>query len=201
MPIKDLEYPQISTECNNKILKHCEIGLWRMVVNRQTQLYEMYVDDVMYKLLGIEEDLTPSQVYNFWFERIDPRELNSMKSTIDKMMATGLHHEVEFLWEHPKLGLVHVRYGATARLSKDEKYAFFEGHHNIMKEVHQIRTQLRGSFEHVKTMFDATPIGAALCDGKYKLIECNPAQLKLFEVETFGELAKSFFEYCPAFQP
>ncbi len=202
MQDSNLNYPlDITQACSSKILHNCEIGLWRTIVTHETQLCEMFIDDVMTRLMGIEEDLTPAEIYHFWLSRIDARDKDAMKLTIARMLATGLHHELEVLWDHPKLGLIHVRCGGTAKVSDDGKYSYYEGFYQIMKEVRQVRTSLRESLDYIKVMFNATPIGAALCDDKFRLLECNPAQLKLFELNSFSELAENFFEYCPVFQP
>ncbi len=191
----------ITESCGNHILGNCTIGLWRTIVDIKTQQFQMYVDNMMLSLLGIDSSLTPAEVYEHWLSRIDPKDLPHLQQTMENMLATDHHHELELLWEHPEQGQVHVRVGGTAHIQDDGKTACFEGFFKIMQEVRQMRSTLRESFEHIKTIFDATPMGAALCDYSFNLIDCNPAHLKLFEIESVDDLETSLLKYCPEFQP
>ncbi len=202
MSYKKVDFPADFTEnYNARILQNCNIGLWHTVVNLENHTFEMYVDEVTKKLMCIEEDLTPAEVYDHWFSRVASKDLPFLKTTMGNMLATSLHHELELLWNHPKLGLVHIRTGGTSRMSEDKTLAYFEGFFKIMKEVRQMQSTLTESFEYVKTIFDATPMGAALCDQQYNLVDFNPAQLSLLELESTATLAHNMLSYCPEFQP
>ncbi len=198
---KTTEFLELTSTCNGKILKNCNIGIWRTKVHLEDHVFEMYIDDVMTKLLGIKTNLSPTEVYNHWFSRVDTQDVPYLQRTMANMLATGLHHELELLWRHPEQGLVHIRCGGTSHISEDKTYAYFEGFFKIMQEVRQMQSTLRESFEHVKTIFDATPMGAALCDPNFNLVDVNPAQLVLFELESSDDLAHNILSYCPEFQP
>ncbi len=75
----------------------------------------MEVDDLMKDLLGISgKEMTPEEVYDYWFSRIDEGAVDGVLKHVEKV-ESGLRDEITYLWNHPTRGEIYVRCGATAK--------------------------------------------------------------------------------------
>ena len=55
--------------------------------------------------------------------------------------------------------------------------------------------------ERVRLMLDATPLACRLWNKEYKIIECNEAVVRLYELKDKKEYIRRFFDFLPEYQP
>ena len=90
------------------------IGMWRIELINGSQP-KMYANRKMMHLLGFEdEDLSPEDIYTWWFSRIKPEAVESVIQSVSRM-ESGSRDENTYLWEHPTKGERYVRCGGTAK--------------------------------------------------------------------------------------
>ena len=55
--------------------------------------------------------------------------------------------------------------------------------------------------QRTRLMLDATPLCCSLIDADYKVIECNDAVLKLYNIEDKQDYLERFYDFSPEYQP
>lgn len=91
-----------------KILEDINVGIWRIEFIPD-QLPRLYGDAKMYKILGAELQMPPEQLYQHWHGRIEPVYLSYVDKAVERLIKTGQHVEVEYIWHHPEYGKTVVR--------------------------------------------------------------------------------------------
>ncbi len=110
------------------ILKGINIGLWIIRINKNTGECELYADDTMRILLGVEDLITPQECYNHWYSNIVNKYYDTVNSMVTKMSTTDKIIQAEYLWTHPQKGQINVR--CTGRcIEKNDNFIIFEGFH------------------------------------------------------------------------
>ena len=95
----------------DEILQNAKIGIWVIEIsNKENIRPRMFANENMINLLGLEHSLNPEDLYQYWFDRINKPYLSYIENAIVKLM-NGKKSEVEYLWNHPKLGWIYVRCG------------------------------------------------------------------------------------------
>lgn len=118
------------------ILNDLNIGLWSIHLSDDES--KMYGDEVMHRLLGVEESLSAEELYDFWFERIDLNYVEYVQEAIQKILA-GKSSVVEYPWNHPKLGLIYIRCGGVCKYSQCGRYEISGYHQDITKDIDENR--------------------------------------------------------------
>ena len=96
------------------IVAAAHLGMWHIELIEGSEP-RMIVDEVMARLLGIEDQvLTPEETYDAWFSRIKPEAVDSVLASVAKM-EQGVADENTYLWIHPTKGERYVRCGGTGR--------------------------------------------------------------------------------------
>lgn len=117
-----------------KILSNSNIGLWAVEIEEGSKP-RMYADRTMLKLLGIDRELSPEEVFESWRSKVDSESSEMVDDAIQKMID-GVHAEVQYPWYHPTKGLTYVRCGGI-RNYEYSKYIRLEGcHQDITALVH-----------------------------------------------------------------
>ena len=76
----------------------------------------MHGNAKMMKLLGIEDQqLSEEEIYDAWYSRIVPEDLDSVQKAVEEMLE-GKLSESTYRWTHPTRGELYVRSGGTAKL-------------------------------------------------------------------------------------
>ena len=119
------------------VLKQAQMGLWELLMMQDEQP-KMYADASMVGLLGIEEPVSPEECYQLWRTGIDDEYVEMVDSAIDRMMQDR-PMEVEYLWNHPSMGRVFVRFGGKV------DHSFTEG--ICIKGYQQISTKIGWFFK------------------------------------------------------
>lgn len=119
------------------VLDHTKLGLWKIYLDPDTGKHEMYADPVMMEIMGTDRELTPEECYLHWHERIS----DGYYQYIDLAVATAIQEkklvQVEYTWNHPKLGAVTVRC-MTIRGKDQNGKICLEGYHRIISNLERL---------------------------------------------------------------
>ena len=117
-----------------EILDKANVGLWAIELDDDAQP-RMFADDTMLRLLGVEGNLTPEEVYNAWYSRIDPENYGEVSAAVNKM-TSGSHAEVQYPWNHPTKGEVFVRCGGVRDQAYTDGVRLLGCHQDVTNLVH-----------------------------------------------------------------
>ncbi|MCQ2229217.1 MAG: PAS domain-containing sensor histidine kinase [Bacteroidales bacterium] len=98
------------------IVNSSDMGMWHisLVMGKKPR---MNVDGKMRELLGLDKDssLTEEEMYDAWYSRVHPDAVESVQSSVMRMITEGVRDENTYLWIHPTKGERYVRCGGTAK--------------------------------------------------------------------------------------
>lgn len=120
------------------VLKETRLGLWFIRCDPNSGRQEMFADETMRQILGLERELPPEECYQHWFSRIGEAYRNYVDFAVENMMHSGRPVQLEYAWEHPSRGEVMVRC-IGIRTKDSDGMICLEGYHRIISEVDQPR--------------------------------------------------------------
>ena len=138
-------------------LAAARIGLFRLEFEEDCPP-RLFANDTMCGLLGIEPDtLTPEQAFAYWQNRVDPAYLDTAQAGVDAILKTGIG-EVNYPWNHPKLGVIYIRCGGVPDQNFDRPGSAIKGYHQDItdtvitrkkqeEELAQVNVQLQRAVE------------------------------------------------------
>lgn len=116
------------------VLKNTSLGLWFIRLDTQGNRQEMFADETMRRVLGLEKPLPPEECYRYWHERIRDGYGPYVHQSVQQMVDSGRVVELEYPWEHPTLGEVTVR--CTGIRGEDaDGWICLEGYHRIVSDM------------------------------------------------------------------
>lgn len=116
------------------ILRDTNMGLWVMHKTNNNQNIELFFDETMERIMGLEEKLTPDKYYEFWHSRIKSDHVKYVDENFDLMTTLDKVVQLEYPWEHPTLGEVIVRSNGKVT-NKSDNAVVIEGYHRIMSNI------------------------------------------------------------------
>ena len=152
--LKSVERGQHELE---QTLAAARIGLFRLEFEEDCPP-RLFANDTMCGLLGIEPDtLTPEQAFAYWQSRVDPAYLDTAQAGVDAILKTGIG-EVNYPWNHPKLGVIYIRCGGVPDQNFDRPGSAIKGYHQDItdtvitrkkqeEELAQVNVQLQRAVE------------------------------------------------------
>lgn len=131
-------------------------GLWKIVlVPGKPDMSKMFGNDTMLMLLGLDSHPDPEECYRHWFSRIEPGSVPKVRAVVDKIIASGLHAEVLYPWDHPERGQIFVRCGGRL-VPTDDGMIHLMGYHQDVTDLQTARQSLMKSlFELEQVSRDA----------------------------------------------
>ena len=115
-------------------LAAARIGLFRLEFEEDCPP-RLFANDTMCGLLGIEPDtLTPEQAFAYWQSRVDPAYLDTAQAGVDAILKTGIG-EVNYPWNHPKLGVIYIRCGGVPDQNFDRPGSAIKGYHQDITDT------------------------------------------------------------------
>lgn len=158
-----------SSKFRQTILNNANIGLWVVEIDEDKPI-RMYADETMLKLLGLEnkKNVTPEEIYNFWHDNIDPEHLDSVATTINRMI-NGNNAEVQYPWKHPERGTIYIRCGGTRDFSYKDGIRMQGCHQDIselahiQKRIEEQESELKKS-KYINDLFVGTYVSAYYVD-------------------------------------
>lgn len=112
-----------------KVFDLMQVGIWTIEIE-DGKLPRMYADDMMKKLMGFTEDVTPQECYDTWYSRIFSSHINIVEQAMGKLIA-GKYIEITYPWMSLDGRLRYVRCGANRDYSYENGLRFYGYHHDI----------------------------------------------------------------------
>ena len=134
-----------------EILDAMNVGIWLMEYSASKQIYRMYGDKSMMRILGIAdvEATTPEECYRHWFSRIDEHYLKDVQYVIGRMIELFHKHpggnntdEVNYIWRKDGVGDVNIRCGGRIVSYIDGVYRIC-GYHQDFTEIIRVKDSIR----------------------------------------------------------
>ena len=116
------------------ILSGLDIGLWIIRMDAKTGEGELYTDEIMRKLLGVDDNSVPKDCYTYWRNNIREKDRAIVDAMVSDMTVSGKVMQVEYWWKHPQVGEVYVRCSGRCT-HKDDETIVFEGFHRIISDL------------------------------------------------------------------
>lgn len=116
------------------VLKDTLLGLWFIRMDPKGGRREMFADETMRRILGLEGPVSPKECYDHWYTRIHDGYYQYVNHTVESMIRTGRVVELEYPWQHPTLGEVMVRCNGI-RMEDRGGMICLEGYHRIISDI------------------------------------------------------------------
>ena len=113
------------------IRRHTNLGLWAIRLNPQTNDGECYPDEVMSRLMGMDEAWSPKECYAYWYSRIKDGYQDYVNQQVQKMISTGKITYLEYPWIYPDRGEVLTLCVGICRKDSDGMI-HLEGYHLLI---------------------------------------------------------------------
>lgn len=125
---------RLPEEASRKILNKVELGLWVIRIDEENSRYEMYTDEVMNRIMGLQKPLPPEECYAYWYNRINEGYYNYVNLAVESIIRSGKTNQVEYTWNHPDKGQVTVRCTGV-RVEDKNGLPCIEGYHRIVSDL------------------------------------------------------------------
>ncbi len=117
-----------------EILEATELGLWVIRISPDGSHCQMFADRVMLDIMGVKEEMTPEECYDYWYGRIDEGYSYYVNYTVNDAVESGRIVEIAYTWHHPVKGDVSVRC-IGVRVPDVDGMICLEGYHREVNEV------------------------------------------------------------------
>ena len=168
------------------------LGIWSIEAE-EGKLPKMSGDATFRRLLGVSDDISPEECYEWWYGRVVDDYKKHVRESVELMITEG-SCEVNYEWNHPQLGNMYVRCGGIKDTKYNKKGYRIKGYHQDVTEISLSRQrheqEMRESFKELqranraKTEFLSymshdirTPINGIL--GMLVIAGKNPTDLEL----------------------
>lgn len=122
-------------QCDHcEVLENTNLGLWEIRIDPETGYCEMYVDQVMRRIMGLREMLPPNECYEYWHGRITEGYYNYVDLGMQNAVKTGKIVQVEYTWNHPERGEITARC-TSVRIKDKNGMICLEGYHRNVSGV------------------------------------------------------------------
>lgn len=116
------------------VLKDTDLGLWFIRIDPKGDRREMFADETMRRVLGLERELPPQECYQHWYSRIHEEYYQYVNLTVESMIRSGRVVQLEYPWKHPVQGEVMVRCIGIRGKDTDGMICL-EGYHRIISDM------------------------------------------------------------------
>lgn len=112
----------------DEILRGAQIGIWTLELDGdKTPL--LHPNPTMCTLLGVSQEMSPEEVYQFWYHRIPLKYVTPVLDYIQKVIHES-YSEITYPWNHPLLGQIWIRCGGIL-------YPDYQGNGICIRGYHQ----------------------------------------------------------------
>lgn len=136
---------KLSWNFNHRLLNRVNLGAWVIRIDQINGRHEMYTDDVMNRILGLENAVTPEECYLYWYSRIAEKDREYINLTVDNIIRSGEGYQVEYTWNHPEKGEILVRCMGI-RAEDREGIISIEGYHRIIDNLKKLEKNENGQW-------------------------------------------------------
>ena len=112
----------------DEILRGAQIGIWTLEMDG-VKAPRLHPNPTMCTLLGVSQEMSPEEVYQFWYHRIPPKYVTPVLDYIQKVIHES-YSEITYPWNHPLLGQIWIRCGGIL-------YPGYQGNGICIRGYHQ----------------------------------------------------------------
>ena len=112
----------------DEILRGAQIGIWTLEMD-DVKAPRLHPNPTMCTLLGVSQEMSPEEVYQFWYHRIPPKYVTPVLDYIQKVIHES-YSEITYPWNHPLLGQIRIRCGGIL-------YPDYQGNGICIRGYHQ----------------------------------------------------------------
>ena len=112
----------------DKILRGAQIGIWTLEMDG-VKAPRLHPNPTMCTLLGVSQEMSPEEVYQFWYHRLPPKYVTPVLDYIQKVIHES-YSEITYPWNHPLLGQIWIRCGGIL-------YPDYQGNGICIRGYHQ----------------------------------------------------------------
>lgn len=116
------------------ILSAINVGLWIVRINFKTGKGELYSDETMRKLLGVDNNITPKECFAHWYKNVDEKHIEQIQKMMEQMIQSNRVVQKEYLWHNSSNDVIAVRCSGRCT-EKNEDVVVFEGFHRIISDL------------------------------------------------------------------
>lgn len=182
-----------------EILKRQKIGLWtiEMEEGKPTRLF---VDEVMADLMGITEDLSPEEIYEFWGRGTDVESARIMMDATEQMIS-GEYAEAQYVWMHPDGNPRTVRCGGSRDYSCTEFIRLLGSHRDITSLIHLDEAKINRDRNIINRYLDTAKFALIvnLAKDTYTTLKSNPENESVIHFEESGCYSDLIRKYISTF--
>lgn len=132
--VREKKHAQITGIETKSLLSGLNIGLWIIRYNVKTGEGELFADEVMRKLLGIDSTATPTECYSLWYNNIKAEYRELIDERVSQTSEGKTVDQLEYAWNHPEYGEIIVRTSGRCT-THNEKIVVYEGFHRIVDNL------------------------------------------------------------------
>lgn len=112
----------------DEILRGAQIGIWTLEMDG-VKVPRLHPNPTMCTLLGVSQEMSPEEVYQFWYHRLPPKYVTPVLDYIQKVIHES-YSEITYPWNHPLLGQIWIRCGGIL-------YPDYQGNGICIRGYHQ----------------------------------------------------------------
>ena len=112
----------------DEILRGAQIGIWTLEMDG-IKAPRLHPNPTMCTLLGVSQEMSPEEVYQFWYHRLPPKYVTPVLDYIQKVIHES-YSEITYPWNHPLLGQIWIRCGGIL-------YPDYQGNGICIRGYHQ----------------------------------------------------------------
>lgn len=112
----------------DEILRGAQIGIWTLELDG-VKAPRLHPNPTMCTLLGVSQEMSPEEVYQFWYHRLPPKYVTPVLDYIQKVIHES-YSEITYPWNHPLLGQIWIRCGGIL-------YPDYQGNGICIRGYHQ----------------------------------------------------------------
>ena len=112
----------------DEILRGAQIGIWTLEMDG-VKAPRLHPNPTMCTLLGVSQEMSPEEVYQFWYHRLPPKYVTPVLDYVQKVIHES-YSEITYPWNHPLLGQIWIRCGGIL-------YPDYQGNGICIRGYHQ----------------------------------------------------------------
>lgn len=116
-----------------EILSNVLIGLWMLRATPDGKTGKIYANPTMREVVGLEDSLTPAEIYDFFISHLPEEELPRVEEMLKAMREDTRIVQLEFDWNHPVRGRARMRCTGKCAGVKDG-VVMYEGFMRIIED-------------------------------------------------------------------
>lgn len=123
-----------------EVLNRSSIGLWNLSINMRTGKQQLYCNQKMLELIGLEEQIDPEECMAYFNSRIKEGHEEIVQKFIDQMIETRRAIEVQYIWKHPKWGDIFIRCSGKVEIQSGDT-VMISGYHQNRTEIETLKRE------------------------------------------------------------